>query len=159
ANSPSSDFATVTCTSTTSGPVLEVTPASLDFQMLPVGQTASQMIQITNTGFGLLDNIVLDFGGTANASQWQASACTAASPCQLAASASTFVSITFAPTTHGVKDLTLTVTSNGGTDTVALFGTGTGGVMSVQTPPAPNYVLDIGTIPRGQAFSRDIVLA
>jgi hypothetical protein len=158
ASGSSTDFATVTCTSTSSGPVLDVMPASLNFQTLPVGQTASQMIQISNTGFGLLDNVVIDFGATPNASQWQASACTAASPCQLSGGASTFVSITFAPTTHGVKDVTLTVTSNGGTDTVSLFGTGTGGVMSVKTPPGPSYVLDIGTIPRGQAFSRDIVL-
>jgi hypothetical protein len=159
ATSGNMSFANVTCTSTSSGPVLEVSPNALDFMTLPVGQMASQMIYIQNTGFSLLDNVVIDFGASTSALQWSASACTAASPCSFGPGSGNFVSITFAPTSHGPKDVTLTVTSNGGTDTVALTGEGTGGVMSVQTPPGPTYLLDIGTIPRGQAVSRDIVLA
>ncbi|HEX5062653.1 MAG TPA: hypothetical protein VFV99_24945, partial [Kofleriaceae bacterium] len=160
ASNGSPAMANVTCTSTSSNPVLNVTPDSLDFSDVPVGQTPSQMIYVENTGFGTLNNVVIDFGATTNANQWSASACTAASPCSFGAGSGSFVSITFAPTTHGAKNVLATVTSaNGGTDTVSLTGTGTGGVMSVQTPTGNPPVLDIGTIPKGQAFSRDIVLA
>ncbi len=148
----------VTCTGTGSGPVLDVNPTSLGFGTLPVGQTASQMVYVQNTGFGLLDNVVIDLGATPNASSWEVSACTPSAPCSFGAGAGTFVTITFQPTSHGQKNIVATVTSNGGSDSIALAGTGAGGVMSVVTPPAPMFVLDIGTIPRNQPFSRDIVL-
>src|SRR5262249_14976262 len=114
ASTGAASFASVTCTSTAAGPVLAVSPKSLDFGTLPVGQAYAQMITIANTGFSKLDNVVVDFGATANAMHWQASGCTAASPCRISAGSSVDVSITFAPTTHGNKDIVATVTSSNG---------------------------------------------
>ncbi|HEY5951555.1 MAG TPA: choice-of-anchor D domain-containing protein [Kofleriaceae bacterium] len=159
ASSGSSSSASVTCTSTTSGPVLDVTPNSLAFGALPVNQTSTpQAIHIANTGGSMLDNVLIDFGS--QAASWQASACTSGlGACRIGAGSGMDVDITFAPTTHGSKDVVATVSSsNGGSDSVALTGTGLGGIMSVQSPAGPGYLLDIGTIPRGQPFSRDIVL-
>jgi hypothetical protein len=160
ASSGNSSTAAVTCTPAASGPVLAVTPPNeLDFMTVPVNQMLAKMIYVENTGGGSLDDVVIDFGTTANASQWQASACTAANPCSFGAGAGSMVTITFTPTSHGPKDVTLTATSsNGGSDSLVVKGTGAGGVMSVQTPPGPLYLLDIGIIPRNQAVSRDIVL-
>jgi hypothetical protein len=152
------DTAMVICPATTPGPILSVSPDNLAFGSVPVGTTPSQQIFIANAGGSTLGQIVISFGASANAAHWQASACTSSAPCSVGAGSSFPVDITFAPTTHGVKDVTLTVTSNGGTDTVALTGTGAGGVMSVRTPPAPMHVLDIGTIPRGQPAMRNIEL-
>lgn len=162
AGGSATDSAMVTCTGSGGSPMLAVSPGSLAFSTQQANTTsAPQQIHISNTGGSQLDNVLIDFGTSVNASQWQASACTSQTgACRFATGSGSDVDITFAPTGIGAKDVTLDVTSsNGGSDTVSLTGTGTGGIMSVQTPSAPNYILDIGTIPRGQPFSRDIVLA
>lgn len=151
-------MASVSCSSTASGPALAVNPDQLPFGDVDVGQNATEQIYISNTGGGTLSNIEIDFGASANAVHWRASMCTPTTggPCSVGAGSGFPVDITFEPTSHGIKDVTLTVTSNGGTDNVALMGTGIGGVMSVKTPPGPMHILDFGTIPRNQEFSRDI---
>src|SRR5262249_42743443 len=116
--------------------VLRVEPDTLAFPQTAVLATANPSLPITiYTDAGAqLANVVVDFGTSVNASQWSASAC-AATPCALAPFSSTQVDIQFDPTSHGVKDVTLTATSaNGGSDTVLLTGTGLGGVLSVRDP-------------------------
>jgi len=152
------DTAMVTCTRTSSPPMLAVNPDALMFGDHALGTvSAPQQITITNTGGSQLDNILISFSGTF-ASQWQASACTSA-PCSIGAGGSFNVDIRFAPTApHGSKDATLNVTSNGGSDTVSLQGRGTGGVMSVKGPMGPAYILDFGTIGLSQMSMLDIEL-
>jgi hypothetical protein len=157
ANGGSGAMAIVTCTST-AGPVLSVSPDMLAYGSVPVGTAPSQQIFISNAGGGTVSDIVISFGASPHAVHWSSNLCTSSNPCSVSTGAIA-VDITFAPTSHGVKDVTLTVSSsNGGSDNVTLTATGIGGVMSVKTPPGPAHILDIGTIPRNLPATRNIEL-
>lgn len=141
------------------GPALEVNPTMLDFQSLPVGDTASQMITLRNAGTVPLTNIVITLG--ANAAHWSISNCTAQSPCTLPSFGSqTFVTVTFQPMAHDERSTMAHITSSQTpAQYVDLRGIGLGGVMAMVAPPLTDgYHLDLGTIPRGQTTSAPITV-
>ncbi len=155
-----SDFKPITCTSTGGGPMLFVNPGSHDYGTVPVGQTSPFMFELRNTGGAMLSGVAITFPGPSGP-HWSASSCTPASPCSIAPASSTFVTVTFAPAAHGDKSTTMQIASNDPASPafVSLMGVGTGGVMVVTSPAGPPYDLDLGTIPRGQMFSRTVTIA
>lgn len=142
------------------GPVLTVNPTMLDFQSLPVGQMASQMVLLRNDGTVPLTNIAITLG--ANAAHWNISNCTTASPCTLPSFGSQiFVTVTFRPMAHDDKSTMAQVASSQTpAQYVDLRGIGLGGVMAITNPPLTDddYHLDLGTIPRGQMTSAPITI-
>lgn len=153
--------ALVTCIpSTTNGPVAQLSAATLAIPTpIPVGSaSAPARLAITNAGSGTLTASV-DIPAPADL-EWSASACTATAPCSLVGhgSAAT-VDVTFAPTVHGDRGATMTVTTNDPSharETVALVGTGYGGVLELVSPA--DATLAFGTIPAAQTSTIDVVL-
>ena len=107
------------------GPALSALPATLAFPATTLGNASVAPVSISNNGASML-TLTTPFAITgADASQFQVGAPGATA---LAPGASTTVSVTFLPTTAGAKSATLTISSDVGSATVALTGTGqTGG--------------------------------
>ncbi|HXI28362.1 MAG TPA: choice-of-anchor D domain-containing protein [Vicinamibacterales bacterium] len=104
-----------------SGPALIASPATVAFAATAVGSASIAPVTITNNGTSTL-TLTPPFSITdTDASQFQVGA---PATTTLAAGSSTTVSVTFAPTTGGGKSATLTITSDAGSTTVALTGTG-----------------------------------
>jgi hypothetical protein len=61
--------------------------------------------------------------------------------------------VTFLPTVHGLEDATITVTSNGGSASVSLFGTGYGAVMALGSG-----AINFGTVGLSQTVSRTVTV-
>jgi beta-lactamase superfamily II metal-dependent hydrolase len=102
---------------------LTANPATLNFGVVTAGSPVSKPVTITNTSsFSVTLSTPFTITGGAGSAQFSAGL---PSTNILAAGASTDVQITFAPTVAGIASATLTVTSsNGGTTTAALSGTG-----------------------------------
>jgi hypothetical protein len=106
--------------------VLTAAPAMLDFGIVPAGTSATQAVTLTNVSATPIVLTTLTVSG-ADAARFSAGAPAATT---LGAGASTTASITFAPTSGGVRSATLTAATTGGSSaSVALAGTG-----SVATP-------------------------
>ena len=101
---------------------LEATPGSVSFGSVHVGATATAPVTIKNTS-GFTVTLTPPFTITgADASQFSIGS---PGTTTLAANASTNATATFAPNTGGLKNATLNITSsNGGTTTAALSGSG-----------------------------------
>ena len=106
-------------------PAASVTPSSLDFAGVRVGQTsAAQVVSVTNSGGGTL----IVTGVAATGAFQAANGCTAG----LTAGASCSVSVSFVPAAVGAAAGTLTLTTDAnGPFSVALTGTGTAPVASL----------------------------
>jgi hypothetical protein len=110
-------------TATTSQPLLQVAPASVSFGSVAVGATsAASTVQLSNTGTAALSITSLTLSGT-NAAEFTRS--TPALPLQIAAGASSSLTLTFKPTASGTRTASLTIASNNpaGNVTVAITGT------------------------------------
>ena len=103
-----------------------ITPTSLTFGSLAIGQTSSaSTVTLTNTG-----NVALSVAAVAVSGQYQQ---TNNCGSTLAAGASCSASVTFAPTTMGTQTGVLTMNSSAGNHSVSLAGTGLQAVASVNT--------------------------
>ncbi|HEX9697697.1 MAG TPA: choice-of-anchor D domain-containing protein [Actinomycetota bacterium] len=104
-------------------PAVTLTPSSLSFGSISVGQqTTSQTVTLSNTGTGTL-SMTTSFGGT-NPGDFLRTGGTCGS--SLAPGAGCSILVAFKPTASGARSATLVVTSNapGSPHTVALGGTG-----------------------------------
>ncbi|HYM09581.1 MAG TPA: choice-of-anchor D domain-containing protein, partial [Bryobacterales bacterium] len=123
-------------------PRVEVTPARLDFGVVPVGQTSDQTLWLRNKGNGPLAMQSLAIDNTVFA------AITPAAPLTIAAGGRQAVTVRFTPAAAGAQSGTLTIVSNdaaSGTTTVMLTGGQTVSSSSGSIAVSPN-TLDFGSI-------------
>jgi uncharacterized protein (TIGR03382 family) len=129
-------------------PQLAVDKSIVQFGNVLVHGSRSDWLTIYNVNGTTtsLDNIVVTVGGT-NPSEFDvATSCTVSTPCSIPIAGTPItIPLTFLPTVHGLEDATITVTSNGGTASVSLAGTGLGAVMSLDA-----QTIDFGTLGLGQ---------
>jgi hypothetical protein len=122
-----------TATSTT--PVLQVDPASVDFGDVAIGQTVSRKVTVRNSGAGVLMlNQVLLSGGMNFGFSVSPPPLTSIPQGQ-----STTFDVNFSPTTAGIASGTVTVMSNSGSSTVMLRGNATAGPLLRVQPPSINF--------------------
>ena len=131
----------------------------VDKSMIPFGNVAvhgsgsdSLTIYNVNNSTSSLDNIVVSVGGTDPTEFNVATGCTLAIPCSIPMFGTPItIPVTFLPTVHGLEDATITVTSNGGSASVSLFGTGYGAVMALGSG-----AINFGTVGLGQMVPRTV---
>jgi len=108
-------------------PVLTLNPVSMTFGEIPVGMlSAPQSLVMTNTGTGTLTINSLSLTGT-NADQFTRSD-NNTYPIMLGAGESAQITVTFAPTSQGLKTASIDIAASTGTLQVPLTGTGGAGV-------------------------------
>ena len=124
-----------------SGPSLSVTPGTVAFGTVAVGQTRTQTVTITNNGTAAVNITAIAFTGS---TQITATGTAAGS---LAVGASRTVTLTYTPTNATAQSGTLSITSNapGSPATVTVTGTGNADVTSTIPP---------GTTIGGPTFNR-----
>ncbi|HUS30543.1 MAG TPA: choice-of-anchor D domain-containing protein [Kofleriaceae bacterium] len=156
-----SDSGTITCVSTGSTGILTALPNPLPFGQVDVNPNPAPIDHFTlyNMGGSTVSGVTVS--PPMNTTDWSVSGCSSLSPCSIGAGSSQDIDVTFHPTTHGDKTTNVTVSATGPgiPFMVSLTGEGMGGVMSVAQPQGPPYVLDFGTIPRGQPFTRTLSLS
>ena len=123
ANGANSNFIgidNVTIAAPAAGTTLSVTPATVPFGSVPIGQTVTRPVTITNTG---ATPVVISSIALTGSSQFTAAGNT---PGTLAVGASQTVTLSYTATTATAQTGTLTVTSNatGSPATIAITGTG-----------------------------------
>lgn len=121
-------------------PSLEVTPASLSFGSVAVGQTKSLTVTVKNKGTGTLT-------GTATAAA--PFSVTSGGSFSLAANQTQAVTVRYAPTAAGASSGSLTLASNGGNASVALSGTGTSASTVTQELATDDGTVETGVLQSG----------
>jgi hypothetical protein len=108
----------VTATGIAATRIIGVTPTSLAFGTVQVGSTATRTFTITNTGNSTLTVTSIGLPAGGYTADWSSGT--------ISAGASRTITVTFAPTTSGSQDGTITVTSNAtsGANTVGVTGIG-----------------------------------
>ena len=103
------------------GPSIEISPSTVSFGDLAVGQSATKTVTVTNDGTGVLTVSAISVTGTGF------SASGPKLPMSLSAGQSTSISAVFKPTAGNAETGTITITSNaeGSPSRIALSGTGT----------------------------------
>jgi outer membrane protein assembly factor BamB len=134
--------ATLSLTGTATQPGLAATPAALDFGVVPTGAMKTLTANIVNTGTAPVTFV----GGGATPSAPFSTAIMPAAGAVLAPGASVAVSVTYRPTTATSDTGGFTSTSDAGSVTVPLSGTGVAGQALLTRTPA---VVDLGTVPIG----------
>lgn len=117
-------------------PALSLSSSTFNFQTVVVGQTATQTLQISNTGNAPLDITAL------SVSDDEFSFSGPSIPRVVLPSNSLTYTLAFSPTTSGNASATIKITSNASTaaETIALAGTGEKAFADlVITPPAINF--------------------
>ena len=114
------------------GPELSVSPTTIDFGIVPVGTTASQVLTLTNTGDQTLTIDAADV--TLDAGTGAPFAADATFPVEVSPFSSGSLTLTYTPSEAASTSATLSFTSNSTTNpgTVSLQGTGT----STNAPPS-----------------------
>ncbi|MEP7339380.1 MAG: choice-of-anchor D domain-containing protein, partial [Acidobacteriota bacterium] len=128
----------------TSQPIIGVTPTSLSFGNVKVGQNRDMQITVRNTG-----DLPLTVSSITSSSP-QFSVTSPASPFNVAAGASAIVNLRFAPNSAGLKTGTLSINSNDpgrARVDVALAGTGLAPLLEV-TPQSLNF----GNVATGESL-------
>jgi hypothetical protein len=127
---------------------ISVSPSSFDFSKVPVGQSASQKLQVTNTGTEPLKVASLAMSSPA----FQITG--PALPQTILPGLSLAYSVAFAPTAPGAASASLSIASNSTvpTTTVKLAGTGEA-TNSISVSPA---ALDFSKVPVGQSVSEKL---
>ena len=137
-------------------PTLGVSPVSLPFGSVTVGQTAGLNLQLTNQG---TTNLVIDattISGT-GATQFSDNFNDAANV-TLAPSASTTVLVTFAPTSASSKTATLSIAHTGGNTPVSVPLSGTGTSPTAPTLGVSPVSLPFGSVTVGQTTGLNLQL-
>lgn len=118
----------------TGTPVLQLSPSALAFSNVNVGSTATQQVTVSNAGSGNLSISQISITGGSTQFSVSSDCGTMILPNQSCA-----VTVTFAPTSSGAQTASLSVvTSNAGSGSVALSGTGV-------TPLISETTLSFGT--------------
>lgn len=148
---PANNTATqgTTVNTETSSPVLSVSPLTIDFEDVPVGDNADMTFTVTNSGGGTL---------TGTATTTVPFSVVAGGNFTLSAGQSQAVTVRFSPTGAGAVNGTVAVDSNGGTANVSLTGTG---VVRVTVGPqvTPNGLGDLLLFPYWTTQGRDTLIA
>ena len=109
-----------------SGAAVTLSPASLSFDGLPVGQTSAAVTaSLENTGNAALTGITIAATGDFT----QSNTCGSS----LGLGASCTISVKFVPFARGVRDGSITVTSNAGQSAISLSGIGLAAVLTLST--------------------------
>ena len=128
-------------------PGFSVSSAAAAFGNVAANATATQTVQVANTGNVLVAAPVVSFAGTGVT---QSNTCAAA----LAVGSSCTVTLTFAPTTAQLYGGTLSIAVNGlSTQTVSVTGTGQSAVLSVDSASQA-----FGTVSIGSSMSKTFTL-
>jgi hypothetical protein len=115
------------------GALMTLSPASLSFNGLPVGQTSAAVTAtLENTGSALLTGISIAATGDFT----ETSACGSS----LGAGASCTISVQFVPLARGVRNGSITVSSNAGQSAVSLSGIGLAAALTLSPT-----TIDLGT--------------
>ena len=112
---------------------VSLTPSSLAFGSQQVGISSNPLsVTLDNTGSGSLTFTALSISG--DFALGAATTCATSTP--VSAAGTCTLNVTFTPTATGVRNGTVTITDNasGGTQTVALSGTGTAPLVSLSVP-------------------------
>lgn len=129
------------------GPQFSLSPSSLDFTGLEVGETGPpQAVEVSNSGDA--DGLVI--GDVSLASPDFSVSANGCAGAVLAPSESCSIEVVFTPTLDGALAGTLAIASNVGSRSVALAGTGT--AARLDATPAPQ-TLDFGVVPVGESES------
>lgn len=123
-------------------------PAVLDLGSQPIGSGPSAVKQVT-----VVSNGTIALTGITPSTGSAEFPVTHDCPASLAPSDTCTVSVRFDPSASGVRSGTLTIASNGATQSVPLSGRGTVGVMSLGPSP-----LDFGAAAIGSTLSRVVTL-
>jgi len=145
-------FVTVTGEGQSAGATLVASPTQVNFGGVVTGQTKTLAVTLTNTG-----STTLTFATTTAPTAPYSATGIPANGATLAAGAQLTVNVTFAPTSAGTANQTLTFNSNGGNVPVALVGTsGTAPTMVITpTPPTP---IEFGTVAAGSSVSKSFTI-
>jgi hypothetical protein len=142
-----------TSTAATTGPSIEVSPSTVSFGNLAVGQSATKTVTVTNDGNALLTISGISVTGTGF------SASGPKLPISLSAGQSASISAVFKPTTGNADTGTIKIASNseGSPSLVALSGTGTttGAAALTATPSSVSF----GSVAVGSEATQTIQLA
>ena len=135
---------TLSGTGITSSPTADVTPTALTFTSQAVGAaSAAQTVTLSNTGSANLTVSSVALSG-ANASDFaQSSTCGGS----VAAGGNCAISVRFTPSASGARSGALTISDNasGGSQTIALTGTGSGPVDDLSTSSLSFATQPVGT--------------
>jgi uncharacterized protein (TIGR03437 family) len=129
-------------------PIIQVTPASLDFGSVALGQTADRTATVQNTGTAVLTVNSL------SSSNPRFTVTTPTAPFNVAPKAQQIVTVRFSPAAAGAQTGVLSITSNAGPSAVALAGTG---AAPASSPPSIAAVSV--TVPDDDNISHEIQLA
>ena len=138
---------------TVTGVAIEISPSSVSFGNVTMGQSATKTVTLTNTGTEALSVsgiAVAGAGFTASGPHL---------PVSLAAGQSTSISAVFKPTAGAADTGTITITSNaaGSPSLVALSGTGTTGATAAALTATPNSIA-FGSVAVGSEATQTIHL-
>jgi uncharacterized repeat protein (TIGR01451 family) len=135
--------ATVSLTGTGIAPAITVSPTSLQFGSVPVGTTsAPQTVTVGNAGSSPL---TVKSAVTSGPFAVSGDFCTSAGP--IAPGGTCQIAVVFVPASTGPATGTLTISSDGGTVTVALSGNGSPAAdLNVSIGASPNPVKRNGTL-------------
>src|SRR5271170_1274349 len=136
---------------TVTGVAIEISPSSVSFGSVAMGQSATKTVTLTNTGTEALSVsgiAVAGAGFTASGPHL---------PISLAAGQSTSISAVFKPTAGAADTGTITITSNaaGSPSLVALSGTGTTGATAAALTATPNSIA-FGSVAVGSEATQTI---
>lgn len=129
-------------------PVIQVTPSSLDFGSVALGQTADRTLTVANAG-----TLVLKVSGLTIANP-RFTVTSPSAPFDVAAGAQQTVTVRFSPSAAGPQTGSLSITSNAGPAGVALAGVG---AAPSGTPPSISAVSV--TVPDEDTVTNEIQLA
>src|ERR1700691_6245405 len=142
-----------TSTAATTGPSIEISPSTVSFGNLAVGQSATKTVTVTNNGNTLLTVSGISVAGTGF------SASGPKLPMSLSAGQSASISAVFKPTTGNADTGTITIVSNseGSPSLVTLSGTGTTpGAAALTASPSS---VAFGSVAVGSEATQTIQLA
>lgn len=137
---------TVTLSCDATGPVIALSPSSIQFGTIRVNTTSGQQLDIANSGNSDLHVASVTLAGANPGDYAVVGSCAAG--CTIPAATSRPVSIDFTPTARGPRPATVAVASDDPsqpTTFVELDGTGGAGVLAITVPASAD--LDFGQIP------------
>src|SRR5277367_312490 len=138
---------------TVTGVAIEISPSSVSFGSVAMGQSATKTVTLTNTGTEALSVSGISVAGTGFTASGPHL------PISLAAGQSTSISAVFKPTAGAADTGTITITSNaaGSPSLVALSGTGTTGATAAALTATPNSIA-FGSVAVGSEATQTIHL-
>jgi Abnormal spindle-like microcephaly-assoc'd, ASPM-SPD-2-Hydin len=139
-------------TPTVTGVAIEISPSSVSFGSVAMGQSATKTVTLTNTGTEVLSVSGISVAGTGFTASGPHL------PISLAAGQSTSISAVFKPTAGAVDTGTITVASNaaGSPSLVTLSGTGTTGTTAAAALTVTPTTIAFGSVAVGSEQTQTV---